>query len=341
MDLEMLAEAHQIVVLAYLGLGRQHQLVWMLPRTSALFCSSDEDAFSLHYQFHPCSTSKSWVRSLILSDGEWKIQHGSDPEPIRLELPAEKATPAKQIVAQQPFFHTLAPICYFILTRQDSASKRSYSAKFQQQWVKVVEEIVQFSVCKSIVRSCRAYIFRSSARATSLEYLTSAITKQIDLHDASADLAESPRALSFSQKATQLKDLVHDLSLAELQSQELLAAFKSEFDQRMASLEHSFQNLCESHFEQIRKHQSQFLDSLRQGDRTKAELTSEITLTRKMLLDEVQKSTSETNSSLTSFGSQLAEIVHIVQKLVIPKAAEEKGKAAAKDEDGFERRFSV
>ncbi|KZV33292.1 hypothetical protein F511_05415 [Dorcoceras hygrometricum] len=40
--------------------------------------------------------------------------------------------------------------------------------------------------------------------------------------------------------------------------------------------------------------------NLPEGDRSKAEFTSEITLTRQMLLDEVQNSTSETNSSLAS-----------------------------------------
>ncbi|KZV53994.1 hypothetical protein F511_10126 [Dorcoceras hygrometricum] len=62
----------------------------MLPKTSSFFSCSDEEAFSLHYQFYPCSTSTSWVRSLILSNDAWTIQHGADPRPVRLEMVAAK-----------------------------------------------------------------------------------------------------------------------------------------------------------------------------------------------------------------------------------------------------------
>ncbi|KZV20953.1 hypothetical protein F511_38129 [Dorcoceras hygrometricum] len=43
MVLDMLADVHKISFLAYLGLRRQHQLVWTLPGPSNLFSSSNED----------------------------------------------------------------------------------------------------------------------------------------------------------------------------------------------------------------------------------------------------------------------------------------------------------
>ncbi|KZV21845.1 hypothetical protein F511_06555 [Dorcoceras hygrometricum] len=62
---------------------------------------------------------------------------GADSRLVRLELPTAKATTASQIMSQQPFIDTIAPICFFILPCQDSALRRPYPAVFQQQWGKV------------------------------------------------------------------------------------------------------------------------------------------------------------------------------------------------------------
>ncbi|KZV30992.1 hypothetical protein F511_23941 [Dorcoceras hygrometricum] len=102
----------------------QHQLVWTLPGTSVLFSRSNEEEFSLHYHFYPSCTSTSWVRSKI------DFTHGADHRPVRLELPAAKATSAQLIVAQQSFIDSFASICLFILPCQDSDLRRPYPTIF-------------------------------------------------------------------------------------------------------------------------------------------------------------------------------------------------------------------
>ncbi|KZV55688.1 hypothetical protein F511_08322 [Dorcoceras hygrometricum] len=76
-------------------------------------------------------------------------------------------------------------------------------------------------------------------------------------------------------RAPELKYLVHNLSLEQLHYQELLTAFKSEFDQCTMDLKLIVQDLRDSHLAQTYS-------------------------------TEVQRSTSEIKSSLASFGSQLA-----------------------------------
>ncbi|KZV50249.1 putative acyl-activating enzyme 5, peroxisomal [Dorcoceras hygrometricum] len=93
----------------------------------------------------------------------------------------------------------------------------------------------------------------------------------------------------------------------------------------MKSLELSVQDLRDSHPAQVNKQPRQFLDLLRRGDRTKFELTSEITSAKQVLLDEVHRSSSEINSSLASFGSQLANIVTHIMKASDAKKGKSSG----------------
>ncbi|KZV48256.1 hypothetical protein F511_29614 [Dorcoceras hygrometricum] len=91
-------------------------------------------------------------------------------------------------------------------------------------------------------------------------------------------LEDSHSVPVFHQTAAQLRDLEHTLTLEKRQSKELLTSFKSEFDQRMKYLKISVEYI-------------------------------QLASTRQFLLDEVQKSSSEVNSSLAPFGSQLEEII--------------------------------
>ncbi|KZT75937.1 hypothetical protein F511_47038 [Dorcoceras hygrometricum] len=55
---------------------------------------------------------------------------------------------------------------------------------------------------------------------------------------------DSHNASSFTQTATQLQDLVSRISSEKLQSQEQLRSFKSDFNERMKSLELRVEDLC-------------------------------------------------------------------------------------------------
>ncbi|KZV27107.1 hypothetical protein F511_36827 [Dorcoceras hygrometricum] len=98
---------------------------------------------------------------------------------------------------------------------------------------------------------------------------------------------DSTTAPVFNQTFSQLKDLVHNLSLELLQSKELLTSFKSMFDQRMKSINLSVEYLRDSHLTLINKQQRQYLDFLRRSERVQADLYSELALTRQFLLDEI------------------------------------------------------
>ncbi|KZV48598.1 hypothetical protein F511_27917 [Dorcoceras hygrometricum] len=113
----------------------------------------------------------------------------------------------------------------------------------------------------------------------------------------------------FAQTAAQLWHLVSNISLEQLNSQELLTSFKTNFNERMQSLDLSVKDLCVSHILMVNKWCRQDLDLLTRGDKVKADLSLELTSTRLLKIDAVRTSSSEVNSSLSSLSSQLAEIV--------------------------------
>ncbi|KZT75630.1 hypothetical protein F511_47346 [Dorcoceras hygrometricum] len=55
---------------------------------------------------------------------------------------------------------------------------------------------------------------------------------------------DSHNASSFAQTATQLRDLLSRINSEKLQSQEQLRSLKSDFNERMKSLELSVEDLC-------------------------------------------------------------------------------------------------
>ncbi|KZV36930.1 hypothetical protein F511_16625 [Dorcoceras hygrometricum] len=123
----------------------------------------------------------------------------------------------------------------------------------------------------------------------------------------------------------------------------------------MKSLELSVEDTRKSHHTLINKQQRQYLDLIRRVEKAKDDLSLEITSSRQLLLDEVRNSSSEINSSLVAFGSQLAEMIAHITRAGDAKrgkvaAVEDKGKAAVvvekdtaatKDADGFEKISSV
>ncbi|KZV43238.1 hypothetical protein F511_39046 [Dorcoceras hygrometricum] len=176
MIMDVLAEAHKLAVLAYLGLRKQNKLVWKLPGPSNLFSGSDDDIAE-------CSAFQ-----FLATDGESVYRFGGS---------------------------------FFSTDFKEDAQSKSFQFYF-------VSEAVE--------------------------------------------------------TAAQFRDLVNNLSLEQLHSQELLKSFKSNFDQRMKSLEIVVEDLRESHVTMINKQWKQHLDLLRRGDKVKAELSSEITSTRLLLL---------------------------------------------------------
>ncbi|KZV54443.1 hypothetical protein F511_09758 [Dorcoceras hygrometricum] len=110
-------------------------------------------------------------------------------------------------------------------------------------------------------------------------------------HSAISD--DPHRVSAFARIAAQLRDLVSSISSEKLQSQELLSSFKSDFNERMKSLELSVEDLRTSHMALVNKQWRQHLDLLRRGDKLKADLSSEITAIRMMLHEEAQKQSSE------------------------------------------------
>ncbi|KZV33750.1 hypothetical protein F511_12320 [Dorcoceras hygrometricum] len=89
---------------------------------------------------------------------------------------------------------------------------------------------------------------------------------------------DSNNASSFAQTTAQLRDLVSSITSEKFQSQDLLSSFKSDFAERMKSLELSIEYLRTSHMALVNKQWRQHLDLLRRGDKLKADLSSEILL---------------------------------------------------------------
>ncbi|KZV50779.1 hypothetical protein F511_11556 [Dorcoceras hygrometricum] len=73
----------------------------------------------------------------------------------------------------------------------------------------------------------------------------------------------SRTALVRNQTVSQLRDLVHNLHLKQLQSQELLTYFKPDFDQKMNYLELGVEDIRESHLKLFNEQWKQQLDLLR------------------------------------------------------------------------------
>ncbi|KZV23263.1 hypothetical protein F511_17772 [Dorcoceras hygrometricum] len=173
-------------------------------------------------------------------------------------------------------------------------------------------------VAHPTVKSKRMTIGRTPSSAKEFRIVPAAVNR-------SHSCRLSRIALVCNQTTAQLKDSVYNLHLEHLTSQELSTSFRSEFDQKIKSLELSVEDLCESNITMVNNQWRQHLYLLKKGDKVKTGLSSELTSTRLMLLDEVQKSSSEINSSLASLSSQLAEVVALLKGLVIPK----RGKVAA------------
>ncbi|KZV54941.1 acetyl-CoA carboxylase [Dorcoceras hygrometricum] len=137
-----------------------------------------------------------------------------------------------------------------------------------------------------------------------------------EIHPAQTDriFSDSHSVSSLAQTAAQLRDLVSNISLELLHSQELRTSFKIDFNERMKSLELSAEDLRTSHVELVNKHWRQHLDLLRRGHKLKDDLSSEITSARLMLHEEAQKQSTDVNLSLASLSSQLAEVVAHLKK---------------------------
>ncbi|KZV54382.1 myosin-9 [Dorcoceras hygrometricum] len=126
---------------------------------------------------------------------------------------------------------------------------------------------------------------------------------------------DSGTASVHNQTTAQLRDLVHNLSLEQLKYQELLNSFKSAFNQRMESLELSIAYAHNSQRSLISAQQRYYLQLIKSRDRDLDVLSSELTSTRLLQLDEVRNSLFDVNSSLASLSSQLAEVfAHIRRK---------------------------
>ncbi|KZV24520.1 hypothetical protein F511_17928 [Dorcoceras hygrometricum] len=132
--------------------------------------------------------------------------------------------------------------------------------------------------------------------------------------------------------AAQHRALASNLSVGKLQSQEILTSFKSDFNERMTSLEQNVKYLQTSHDDLVNRQWRQHLDLLRWGNKLKADLSSEITSSRLMLQEEAQKTSSEVNSSLASLSSQLAEVfAHLKRAGDVRK--EEDGSSSSKERE--------
>ncbi|KZV43267.1 hypothetical protein F511_20046 [Dorcoceras hygrometricum] len=84
---------------------------------------------------------------------------------------------------------------------------------------------------------------------------------------------------------------------------------KTDFNERMKSLELSVEDLHTPHVALVNKEWRQHSDFLRRGDKLKADLSSEITSARFMLHEEAQKQSADINSSIAYLSSQLAKVV--------------------------------
>ncbi|KZV35795.1 hypothetical protein F511_33231 [Dorcoceras hygrometricum] len=225
--MDVLAEAHRIAMIAYLGLRKQHKLVWTLPGPSNLFSGPDED-----------------IECLVLSSRQPTVTQCIDLV----------VHPAIQITEAIP----------------DTVFKYFQHGQHAKHFCGFFEE------------GAHSEYFRSSSACEPVEV----VYEEFNPAQTDRSFIDSRSALLFSQTAVQLRDLVSNITLEQLHSQELLISFKTDFNERMKSLELSVEDIRTSHVTLVNKKWIQHLDLLKRGDKLKADLSSEITSTRLMLHEE-------------------------------------------------------